>query len=90
MIHTAFRSLLMAREFRARSFMNAGNYTARQFGNFTAKQFGNYTANFNGPRRFGYMNPYGGFVNDLAVIAAVIAIVGIIWLGIALSREYRL
>ena len=30
------------------------------------------------------------FVNSLAVIAAVIAIVGIIWLGIALNSEHRL
>jgi hypothetical protein len=70
--------------------MNAGSYTARQFGNFTVRQFGNYTANFNGPQRFGYMNPYGGFVNDLAVIAAVIAFLGILWLGIALNSQHRL
>jgi hypothetical protein len=82
MIYTAVRSLVLAQEFRSHSFMNAGNYTARQFGNFTR--------NFTGTPRLGYVNPYGGFVNDLAIIAAIIAIVGILWLGIALNSQHRM
>jgi hypothetical protein len=69
--------------------MNGGNFTASQFGNFTARQFGNFTGNFNGAQRFGYVNPYGGFVNDLAIIAVIIALVGIVWLGIALNSQHR-
>ena len=81
MIHTAVRSLLMAQEFRSHSFMNVGNYTAH---------FGNFTGNFTGPPRLGYVNPYGGFVNDVAIIAGVIAIVGILWLGIVLNSQHRM
>ena len=89
MIYTAVRSLIFAQGFRSRSFMNGGSFTGNQFGNFTARQFGNFTGTFNGPQRFGYMNPYGGFINDLAIIAAMIALVGIVWLGIALNSRHR-
>jgi hypothetical protein len=30
------------------------------------------------------MNPYGGFVNDLAILAVIIAIFGVLWLGLSL------
>jgi len=90
MVYSAVRSLILAQRFQSHSFMNGGNFTAGQFGNFTLRQFGNFTGSFNGPPRFAYANPYGGFVNDLAIIAAVIAIVGIIWLGIALNGQHRL
>ena len=89
MIYTAVRSLILAQRFRSHSFMN-GNFTAGQYGNFTLRQFGNFTGSFNGPPRFAYANPYGGFVSDLAVVAAIIAIVGILWLGIALNGQHRL
>jgi hypothetical protein len=70
--------------------MNSGNFTAGQFGNFTARQFGNFTANFNGPRRFAYMNPYSGFANDLVIIGVIVVIIGIVWLGISLNSQHRL
>lgn len=88
MIYSAVRSLMFAQGFRSHTFMNGGNFTTGQFGNFTARQFGNFTG-FNGPPRFAY-NPYGGFINDLAIVAAIIAIVGILWLGIALNGQHRL
>lgn len=89
MIYTAVRSLIFAQHFRSHSFMN-GNFTAGQYGNFTLRQFGNFTGSFNGAPRFAYATPYGGFVNDLAIVAAIIAIVGILWLGIALNGQHRL
>jgi len=89
MIYTAIRSLIFAQHFRSHSFMN-GNFTAGQYGNFTLRQFGNFTGSFNGPPRFAYATPYGGIVNDLAIVAAIIAIVGILWLGIALNGQHRL
>jgi len=88
MIYTGIRSLMAPRGFRSHNF-NGGNFTASQFGNFTARQFGNFTGNFNGPPRFAY-NPYGGIVNDLAIIAAIIAIVGVVWLGIVLNGHHQL
>jgi hypothetical protein len=90
MVYTAVRSLIFAQRFGSHHFMNQGNYSGGQFGNFTLRQFSNFTGNFNGPPRFAYANPYGGLVNDLAIIAAVIALVGIVWLGIALNSERRL
>ena len=69
--------------------MNGGNFNGGQFGNFTARQFGNFTGNFNGTPRFAY-NPYGGVSNYVAIIAAMVAIVGVVWLGIALNRQNRL
>jgi hypothetical protein len=87
MVYAAVRSLMAPRGFRSHSFN--GNFTGSQFGNFTARQFGNFTGSFNGPPRFAY-DPYGGFVNDLAIVAAIIAIVGIVWLGIALNSQHRL
>ena len=86
MVYTAVRSLILAQRFGSHHFMN-GNFTAGQFGNYTARQFGNFTGDFTGPPRFGYMNPYGGLVSDLAIIAAVIAFVGIVWLGISLNSR---
>ena len=90
MIYTAVRSLMFAQGLRSHRFMNGGNFNAGQFANFTARQFGNFTGNYNGGQRLGYANAYGGFVNYLAIIAAVIAIVGILWLGIALNSQHRL
>jgi len=89
MIYSSVRALLFTRRFRPRSFMNGGNFTESQFGNFTARQFGNFTGGFNGPPRFAY-NPYGGISGYVAIIAAVIAIVGVLWLGIVLNRQNRI
>ena len=90
MIYAAVRSLLFAQSFRSHRFISAGNFTAGQFGNFTAREFGNFTGSFNGPPRFASVNPYGGFVNELAIIAAIIALVGTLWLGFVLNRQHRL
>jgi hypothetical protein len=88
MVYTGIRSLLFA-SFRPHNFMNSGNFTASQFGNFTARQFGNFTGNFNGPPRFAY-NPYGGAASYLMIIGSIIAIVGAVWLGIALNSKQKL
>ena len=88
--YNTIRSMFLARAMRVRVFMNSGNFTAGHFGNFTAGQFGNFTANFNGPRRFAYMNPYSGFANNLLIIGAIVAVIGIVWLGITLNRQHRL
>jgi len=89
MVYSAVRSLMFSRGFRSHGFMSGGNFTGSQFGNFTARQFGNFTGTFNGPPRFAY-NPYGGLSNYVTIIAAIIAIVGIVWLGIALNSQKRL
>ncbi len=53
--------------------------------NFTgAGQFGNFT----GAPQFGNMNPYGGFANGFALLAVIIAVVGVLWLGLSLRRSH--
>ena len=77
--YNAIRSFMFAQMIRSRPFIPPGNFTAtRQFGNFT------------GPRQFGNINPYGGFINSLVIVAVVIAIIGIIWLGISLRKNKQL
>ena len=72
--YTTVRSLLFAQR-RFRPDFNSGNFTAtNQFGNFT------------GTRPFGYVNPYGGFINGITIVALIIAIIGIVWLGISLKK----
>jgi hypothetical protein len=78
-VYTAIRSFLFAQAFRSRPFIPPGNFTAR-------RQFGNFT----GPRQFGIINPYGGFVNPLLVVAVVIAIIGVVWLGLSLRKTKQL
>ena len=90
MIYTSVRSLVFARRIRSHGFMNGGNFTASQIGNFTARQFGNFTGTFNGSQRYEYINPYSVFFNYLAIIAAVVAIAGILWLGISLNSRHWL
>ncbi len=52
-------------------------------GNFTGNgQFGNYT----GLPQFGNMNSYGGSVNNLTILAVIIAIVSVLWLGLSLRK----
>jgi hypothetical protein len=77
--YTAIRSFMFAQAIRSRPFIPPGNFTAtRQFGNFT------------GPRQFGNINPYGGFINNLVILAVVIAIIGVVWLGISLRKSKQL
>jgi hypothetical protein len=72
--YTTVRSLLFAPA-RFRPNFTSGNFTAtNQFGNFA------------GARPFGNVSPYGGFVNGLTILAVIIAIVGILWLGITLKK----
>ena len=75
--YTAVRSFMVGQAFRvSRPFVNPGNFTgARQFGNFT------------GGRQFVNVNPLGGFINDLALVAVVIAIFGLAWLGFTLMKS---
>ena len=84
--YTVVRSFMVSQAFRvSRPFVNPGNFTARiQFGNSTVtRQFGN----FNGARQFVNVNPFGGFINDLALVAVIIAIFGLAWLGLALMKS---
>jgi hypothetical protein len=43
---------------------------------------------FGGRRSFGYMNPFG-LTNGLAVLALIIAIVGLAWLGLAIRKSHE-
>ena len=75
--YTTIRSFLLSQMSRSRPFVTSGNFTGtRQFGNFT------------GARQFGNMNPYGGFVNNFAILAVIIAIVGVLWLGLLLRKRH--
>jgi len=75
--YTTIRALMFAHR-RFHPNFNSGNFTAtNQFGNFT------------GTRQFGNVNPYGGFINNLTILAVIIAIVGVIWLGICLNRAAK-
>jgi hypothetical protein len=42
--------------------------------------------NFTGTPQFGNMNPSGGFVNNFAILAVIIAVVGVLWLGLSLRK----
>ena len=63
-------------------------YTAmRSF--MVSRRFGsNFPGNFTRTNQFGNMNPYGGFVNDLAILAVIIAILGVLWLGFSLRKRH--
>jgi hypothetical protein len=71
--YNAFRSYMFSQMRRA-SF-NPGNFTGNQFGNFTRV------------RQFGNVNPYGGIVGSVMILAVVIAIVGVVWLGLCLRKS---
>ena len=72
--YTAIRSFMVSRSF--------GSYLS---GNFTGtRAFGNFTRT----NQFGNMNPYGGFANDFAILAVIIAIFGVLWLGLSLRKPH--
>jgi hypothetical protein len=72
--YTTIRTSMVSQRLRA---YPSGNFTGtRQFGNFT------------GTRPFANMNPYGGFVNNLTILAVIIAIIGVLWLGLLLRTHY--
>jgi len=68
-----------------RSFMVSRRFGSDLSGNFTGtRAFGNFTRT----NQFGNMNPYGGFVNDFAILAVIIAIFGVLWLGLSLRKPH--
>jgi hypothetical protein len=68
-----------------RTFMVGERLRAYPSGNFTGtRQFGNFT----GTRQLMNMNPYGGLVNNLTILAVIIAIIGVLWLGLLLRMRY--
>lgn len=71
--YNAFRSYMFS-QMRRPSF-NPGNFTGNQFGNFTRV------------RQFGNPNPYGGIVGSVMILAVVIAIIGVVWLGLCLRKS---
>ena len=73
--YNAFRSYMFSQALRSRASFYPGNFTRTQFGNFTRT------------RQFMTVNPYGGIVGSLMVVAVVIAIVGVVWLGLCLRKS---
>jgi hypothetical protein len=43
---------------------------------------------FGGRRPFGYMNPFG-MTNGLAVLALIVTIAGLVWLGLAIRKSHE-
>lgn len=72
-VYNAIRSYLVSQMLRSRPF-NPGNFTQTQFGTFTRT------------RQFGIVNPYGGIAGGLMILAVIIAIIGVVWLGISLRK----
>jgi len=72
--YNAVRSYLISQMFRARPF-NPGNFTGTQFGTFARS------------RQFGMINPYGGLAGGLLILAVIIAVIGVVWLGLALRKS---
>jgi hypothetical protein len=68
-----------------RSFMVPRRFGSNLPGNFTGtRAFGNFTRT----NQFGNVNPYGGFVNNFAILAVIIAIIGVLWLGLSLRKHH--
>lgn len=75
-IYGVVRGFLVRQMFRPNDNFN-GNFN----GNFTR----NFNSTFVGNRQFAGGNPFG-LTNALTIIALIIAIVGIVWLGLALRK----
>jgi hypothetical protein len=75
-VYGIVRSFLVRQMFRPDNNIN-GNFN----GTFTR----NFNSTFVGNRQFAGGNPFG-LTNALTIIALVIAIVGIVWLGLALRK----
>jgi hypothetical protein len=74
---TTISSFLFGQASRRPTSINPGNFTGPgQFGNFT------------GAPQFGNMNPSGGFVNNFAILAVIVAVVGVLWLGLSLRKSH--
>jgi hypothetical protein len=77
-LYTSIRSFMFAGTIRSRLMIGSGNFTGgRPFGNFT------------GARQIMSVNPFGGFISDLAILGVIIAIVGLVWLGLALTKSRK-
>jgi hypothetical protein len=73
---TTISSFLFGQASRRPTSVTPGNFTGPdQFGNFT------------GAPHLGNMNPSGGFVNNFAILAVIIAVVGVLWLGLSLRKS---
>jgi hypothetical protein len=72
--YNAVRSYLISQMLRSRPF-NPGNFTGNGGGNFVRV------------RQFGMINPYGGIVGSVMTLAVVIAIIGVVWLGLCLRKS---
>jgi hypothetical protein len=75
-VYTAIRSFIVTQRLEP---YRSGNFTGtHQFGNFTrTSQFGN-------------INPYGGFANNVTIVAIIAAVIGVLWLGVSLRSYLRL
>jgi hypothetical protein len=74
---TTIRSLLFNQTARSQRPTTLGNFTGPgQFGNFT------------GAPHLGNMNPSGGLVNSFVILAVIIAVVGVLWLGLSLRNSH--
>ncbi|MGA2237651.1 MAG: hypothetical protein ABSG74_00385 [Candidatus Bathyarchaeia archaeon] len=74
---TTISSFLFGQAFRRPTSVTPGNFTGPgQFGNFT------------GASHLRNMNPSGGFVNSFAILAVIIAVVGVLWLGLSLRKSH--
>jgi hypothetical protein len=75
---TTISSFLFRQASRRPTSVSPGNFTG-------SDHFGNFTG---GPR-LENMNLSGGFVNNFTILAVIIAVVGVLWLGLSL-RSYSL
>jgi hypothetical protein len=71
--YNAVRSYLVSQMLRSRPF-NAGNFTGGAYVTFVRT------------RQFALINPYGGLVGGVTILAVVIAVVGVVWLGLTLRK----
>ena len=75
-IYGAIRTLFVRQMFRPN-----GNFNSNFNGNFTR----NFNGTFTGSRQFTGGNPFG-LTNALTIVAVITAIVGVVWLGLALRK----
>jgi len=74
--YTTIGSFLFTHRPRFQPPMTPSNFTgAGQFGNFA------------GAAQFGNMNPHPGLVSGFAMLAVIIAVVGVLWLGWSLRKS---
>jgi hypothetical protein len=74
--YTTINSLLFSQTPRSQPPTTPANFTG-------TAQLGNLA----GTPQLGNMNPYGGLVNSFTMLAVIIAIVGVLWLGLSLRKS---